>query len=190
MTDATDRLRAARIAAAEPLRARARRRTTIVLATVAGLLVLAVVLAGFLVAATVRHHTATDRADTNADVLAAADSAVATLLTADPQNPEEYVRRAIAATTGEQRERLADNWLPIAAEIRAQGAPSTGEVLASGLVVDPPSEDVGATSTVLLVAEATNPELLGGAPDDRRITVQATMTRTDAGWRLSQAGLT
>ncbi|MGV9712931.1 hypothetical protein ACWDTI_19970 [Gordonia sp. NPDC003424] len=187
--DATRRLRTARIAAAEPLRARARRRSTIVRVVSAVLAGVAVVLTGFVVVAALRHHTAGVRADARADVLAAADTAVTTLLTADPHNPENYVRRAMAVTTGAQQHRLSASWLPIADAIREQETPSTGQVLAAGLVTDPPSDDVGAISKVLLVADATNPELLGGGADAGRITVEVTMTRTDQGWRMSQAGL-
>lgn len=189
LADATRESRKARIAAAGPLRARARRRTRIVRALVGVTLVVAVVLAGFLVAATLRHHSAAVRSQTDADVLAAADTALTALLTADPKNAEAYERSALAVTTGPLLARLSSNWSVIAEEIGTQDAPSTGQVLASGLVADPPSDDVGAGSQVVLVVEATNPELLGGDPDDRRITVEATMARTDKGWRMSRAGI-
>ncbi|NED63770.1 hypothetical protein G3I15_22820, partial [Streptomyces sp. SID10244] len=63
-------------------------------------------------------------------------------------------------------------------------------VLSAGLITDPPSDDVGAQARVLMVAEATDPTLVGGDYDDRRVTIEVTMTRTAAGWLMSQAGLT
>lgn len=189
LTEATRASRLARIEAAEPLRVRARRRSAVVRVIVAGAVVVALVLAGLLVAAGMAHHSATRRAATDADVLDAARSAMTTLLSANPRDPNGYVDRALSVTTGAQHDRLTAARDALATEIAAQPRPSTGQILAAGLVDDPPSDDTGAHARVLVVAEATNPELVGGDSAEGQVTVDLEMLRTDAGWRIGKAQL-
>ncbi|MYR08711.1 hypothetical protein GTV32_21420 [Gordonia sp. SID5947] len=188
VVDATRSARLARIAAAGPLRDRARRRSRriVVVAIAAG--VVAVFLAAGIVVFAVHNRSASERADAATDALDGSRSAVTALLTADPRDPGGYVDRALAVTTGEQHDRLAASRDALAAEIGRQDQPSTGQVVSAGLITDPSSDDVGAQARVLMVAEATDPTLVGGDRGDRRVTIEITMTRTPAGWLMSQAG--
>ncbi|AZG48300.1 hypothetical protein [Gordonia insulae] len=187
--DATRAARTARIAAADPLRERARRRTRHLRIGVAVVGVLAVAVGAVAIGLAVHNRAAAERSAAADDALAASRTAITTLLTADPADPAGYVDHALAVTTGDQHERLATARDALAAEIGAQERPSSGQVLSAGLVTDPPSDDVGAEATVLMVAEATDPQLVGGDRQDSRVTVEVTMTRTDSGWSISSAGM-
>ncbi|GAC67776.1 hypothetical protein [Gordonia soli] len=182
--------RDARVAAADLIRQRAVRRTRLLYAALAALLVVLTAagvvggLAGSDAAAAERARAA------RAEVLIAASAAMTTMLTADPTDPEAYLDRVISVSVGDQRSRLTAVRTELAAEISRQAAPSTGRVVDAGSVDDPPVEpDDGATARVLLVAEATNPELVGGDLSARRVTVEVTMVRADGRWLVGQARL-
>ncbi|MFW0783960.1 hypothetical protein AAFP35_05515 [Gordonia sp. CPCC 206044] len=185
--EATRAARRARIAAAEPLRARARRRSTQLMIGLAVAGIVALVLLGTVIGVGVHNRAAAGRAAAADDALAAARTSVTTLLTADPADPAGYLERVLAVTTGAQHQRVQAARAALAAEISGHQAPSTGQILSAGLVTDPGSGEVGAQARVLVVAEATDPQLVGGDPSDRQITVEVTMVRTDSGWRIDQA---
>ncbi|NDZ94366.1 hypothetical protein G3I13_11625 [Streptomyces sp. SID6673] len=188
--EATRATRLARIAAAGPLRDRARRRSRRLMIGAAVAAAVVVVLVAVIVGVAVHNRAAAQRADAATAALDASRSAVTTLLTANPQNPAGYIDQVLAVTTGAQHDRLVTSRDALVAEVGRQDQPSTGQVLSAGLITDPPSDDVGAQARVLMVAEATDPTLVGGDYDDRRVTIEVTMTRTAAGWLMSQAGLT
>ncbi len=185
--EATRTARLARIAAAGPLRERARRRSRRFIVALAVLVVAAVVLIGAITATLVHERSAAARSATAMEVLASARSAITTLLTADPADPDGYLDRALAVTTGEQHDRLAGARDAITAEISGQTTPSTGQVLAAGLITDPASDDEGAQARVLVVADATDPALIGEDGGEGPVTVELTMTRTAAGWLIGEA---
>ncbi|WP_262365739.1 hypothetical protein [Gordonia sp. OPL2] len=184
--EATRRARSARIAAAEPLRARARLRTRRFRLSVIAVVVVVIALISVIAALALHNRSAAARSEAATAALDASRSAITTLLTADPADGPGYVDRALSVSTGHQRDRLTAARDALAAEVAAQTRPSSGEVLSAGLITDPGSDDVGAQARVLVVAEATDPQLLGG--DTRRVTVEVTMTREPAGWLISSAG--
>ncbi len=201
--EATRATRLAVIAATPQLRARALRRTRylrIGLYAVAALVVVLLV-ATAVAAWQVRGH---DReAELQRDVLASAREAITTMLTADPDRAGAYVDKVLAVSTGPQRERIEKARDVLMAEVAGQPGPSVGQVVSAGLVTDPESDDEGARAGVLVVADATNPVLLGGRPDDggenpgadavdttaERLTATLTMERTGDGWKIAEARL-
>lgn len=182
--------RRTRIAAGDALRARARRRSvafriamTAVTVLVVGALVLSAVL--------VLHNRFTDQRFAAADgALDASREAVAALLTADPADPEGYVDRALAVTTGSQHDRIADTRDVLMEVVSAQSAPSTGRVLSAGLVTDPSSDSDGVQARALVVADASDPQLIGAQEAVNRVTVEVTLIRVGARWLISRAVLT
>ncbi|MFE0749612.1 hypothetical protein [Gordonia sp. NPDC058843] len=191
---ATKRARAARIAAAAPLRARASRRTRLLRRALVGVAVTVVVLiaaAGVLSWQIRGQHAETDLAD---DVLASARAAVTVMLTADPADPDGYVAAVAGVSTGPQRMRVEQAREALIAEVGGQAGSSVGQVVSAGLVTDPTSDDVGSSVDVLVVADATNPALLGEPGDGSeidttgaRITALVTMTQTEGGWKIAGA---
>lgn len=191
---ATRRARTARIVAAPALRARAARRTQTVRRTLVGAAIAVVVLvgvAGFLAWQIRGQQAATELQD---DVLASARGAVTVMLTADPADPEGYVARVAEVSTGPQLKRIDAAREALVTEVGGQRGSSVGQVISAGLVTDPSSDDIGGSVDVLVVADATNPALLGGSGDGseidttgERITALITMTRTDGGWKIAEA---
>lgn len=191
---AVRRARTARIAAAPALRSRASRRTRLLrraLIAVAVAVLLLVAVAGVLSWQIREQHAAAALAD---DVLASARGAVTAMLTADPADPEGYVAAVAAVSTGSQRERIDAARDALAAEVGGQAGPSVGQVVSAGLVTDPTSDEIGSSVDVLVVADATNPALLGEPGDGseidttgERITALVTMTSTEDGWKIAQA---
>ncbi|MGC4961853.1 hypothetical protein [Gordonia sp. DT101] len=190
VVEATRNARLARVVAAGPLRDRARRRSRRLVIASAFAVAVVVLLVAVIVAVAVHNRSATERADAATAALDGSRSAVTALLTANPRDPAGYLDRVLAVTTGAQHDRLVTSRDALVAEIGRQDRPSTGQVLSAGLITDPPSDDVGAQARVLMVAEATDPTLVGGDYGDRRVNIEVTMTRTSAGWLMSQAGLT
>ncbi len=90
------------------------------------------------------------------------------MLTADPDRAGAYVDEVLAVSTGPQRERIEKARDVLTAEVAGQPGPSVGQVVSAGLVTDPGSDDEGARAGVLVVADATNPVLLGGVARRRR----------------------
>lgn len=181
---ATRAARDARIAAAEPLRARARRRSRMVRLGLVAASVLAVILAVTAVVVGLGLRAADQRSADRTEVLTSARTAITTMLTSDPARAEEYVDAVLAVSAGTQRERLAAARGPLTAEI-ARGPRGTGEVLSAGIVGESSDDE----ATVLVVAEATNPGLVGGDRAGTRVTLRVEMTRTADGWRVGQAVL-
>lgn len=171
----TERL--ARIAAADELRARARRRRAGVrLALLAATLVTVVLLAITVTDAVLRHRDA-DRLDRHAAAREAAISAVTTMLDADPARPDEYLRAALAVTTGQQHERLEKATPALREAVTGLGRPATGQVLSAGVAAD-----AGDRVDVVLVAQASAPELIGAEAAANRVALRVTMVRHDGTW--------
>ncbi|MFT4199424.1 hypothetical protein, partial [Gordonia sp. (in: high G+C Gram-positive bacteria)] len=163
-------------------RADRRRRTlAIALRVVAAIIVVAAVAAVLFGLLAKRAHAQADR---GAQAQSAARAALTTMLTADPRNAGGYVDSVLAVTTGEQHRRLAAARGELAGEISRQTAPSTGQVLATALVGEPSSNG---PVEVLVVAEATNPQLIGAATTEKRVPVVVTMTKVDGRWLVEKA---
>ncbi|SDU83445.1 hypothetical protein [Gordonia westfalica] len=192
---ATRTARTTRIAAAPALRERAVRRTRLlrmVLMGVAGIVAILVV-AGVVLGWQIRGQRA--EADLQREVLESARTAVTAMLTADPADAGAYVDGVLAVSAGSQRDRIATARDALVAEVRSQTGRSVGQVVSAGLVTDPTSGDTGTAVDVLVVADATNPLLLGsGDAGDaavdataERITALITMERTGDGWKIAEA---
>ncbi|MFT3900863.1 MAG: hypothetical protein QM728_11565 [Gordonia sp. (in: high G+C Gram-positive bacteria)] len=181
---ATRRWREARIAAAPALRRQAARRRHLLrlaLRAVAGLIIVAAVAALVFGLLARRDDKAVDRGE---QARAAARSAVTTMLTADPRAADKYVDAVLAVTTGGQRDRIAGARGELAAEIAKQTAPSTGQVVSTALVGEP---STSGTVDVLVVAEATNPELIGASTTAKRVPVVVTMSQSGDRWLIAKA---
>lgn len=187
--DETTRVaRLARVAAREALYRRASRRRRALRTSLAGAAIAVVVLAVGVAALAVKLSSSADAATRRSDVLEAARTAVAAMLTADPAQATQYADSVIAASTGQQRERLIAARSELINEISKQPAPSVGVVVSAGLVTDPTDRsDAGAQ--VLLVAEATNPALIGGDPTQKRMPIAVTMRLVGDHWKVERAGL-
>ena len=191
---ASDRVRAAernarlaRIAAADELRTGAIARTRMLKAAVAVLIVVAVASAA---AAIVLFATGAEGHDDagRAQVLAAATEGVTTMLTADPADPEGFADRVIAVSAGPRREQLTAARDVLMGEAAGLTAPSVGHVVAAGLRIDPTDGDAeGSAAEVLLVAEASDPELVGSLSQGDRSTLTVRLVRTADGWRITGA---
>ncbi len=136
--------------------------------------------------------------DLQGEVLDSARAAVTAMLTADPAEAGAYVDGVLAVSTGSQRDRIDKARDALVTEVRTQTGRSVGQVVSAGLVTDPASDDTGTTVDVLVVADATNPLLLGSerAADPaavdataERITALITMERTGDGWKIAEARL-
>jgi len=178
------RWREARVEAGPALRRRARRRrrqlsmATAAVAAVGVVAVLAAAGCAFLAHRDAAAHTRGEQAQT------AARSALKTMLTADPHNANGYVDAVVAITTGGQRQRIEEARPGLVDEISRQAGPSTGQVLSTSLVDEPSSTgDV----TVLVVAEATNPGLIGAETTAKRLPVVVTMVHVDGQWLVAKA---
>ena len=61
-------------------------------------------------------------------------------------------------------------------------------MVAAGLRTDPTDGDAaGSTADVLVVAEASNPELVGSTAQGDRIMLSVSLLRTADGWRITGA---
>jgi Mce-associated membrane protein len=195
--EARRKARTTRIAAAPALRARAVRRTrllrTALIASAGALAIL--VIAGAVLGWQIRGQRA--EVDHQAEVLDSARAGVTAMLTADPADADGFVDGVLAVSTGAQRDRIDSAREALVAEVRTQTGRSVGQVVSAGLVTDPTSDDAGTTVDVLVVADATNPLLLGSGGTDgqaaavdttaERITALITMERTGDGWKIAGA---
>jgi hypothetical protein len=189
---ARDRVAQARAAAHEAGRsaepayaARAQRRRGRALLVGGCAIVVAVVMAVAAIVFGVQHRDADQDRTRDADVLADTRSAVTTLLTIDPADPAAFVDRALAVTSGEQRRRL-EQARPQLLDLAGQlGVPSTGQVLAAGIT----GEVEGSTARVLVVAEGTDPALLGGNTAQNRVALVVTMKDVDGQWKIDRTEL-
>ncbi|MCK0438437.1 hypothetical protein MUG78_02900 [Gordonia alkaliphila] len=169
--------REARIEAAPGLRRVARRRRAGLRLLMIAALVVAVALVAAAVWASVDRTSAQETLNRDAAVRTAATEAIEVMLSADPRAADEYVDRVLALSTGAQHDRLSKARDDLRAAVAGLGAPSTGRVISAG--VQPESGD---TVPVLVVAQATAPELVGGAPGTDRVAVRVLMTRSGDRW--------
>ena len=179
--DAVREERVARIAAADQLRTRARRRRAglRLLALASGLV--GAVLLGFAVAGVFAERSAQSELDRWDGARGGAVTAISTMLSADPAEPGEYVDRVLAVTTGEQRERLTSARDDLRGAVAELGAVSTGHVISSGVQRDP-AQGEGATVPVVVVAQASDPELIGGVAGSDRVVVRVMMVQSEGRW--------
>lgn len=192
LQSARDRVAAARSAAdtaraaAVPARTAqaARRRTRVLVITTAAAVVAALLVVG-VIALAIMHSGADGDRDRDADVLDDTRSAVTTLLTIDPAEPDAFVDSALAVTSGEQHERLERSRNQLIDVIGSLRVPSTGQVLSAGIVGDE-SDD---TAEVFVVAEGTNPTVLGADPTQNRVALLVTMKDTDGTWTIDRTQL-
>ncbi|GAB19533.1 hypothetical protein GOEFS_091_00250 [Gordonia effusa NBRC 100432] len=188
LVKSTRATRLAAIAARDAFRRRARRRRRQLTIAIVTTVIVALSLAIMLVVIPFRVTAARDAGQRDDAVLTAATSAITTMLSADPKHAEQYADSVIAVSTAGQRDRLRAGRQELIGEIAGQEAVSTGVVLSAGLITDP-SDTTDATAEVLLVAEATNPALIGGDPKQKRMPIAVTM-RSDGGtWKIAKAGL-
>ncbi len=125
------------------------------------------------------------RSDRAAAVLVAARAGITTTLTADPARPRDYVESVLQTSTGEFARRIAASRGEIESSVASQALVGTGQVISAGIV----GPDPGTSAEVLVVAEATNPQLLGGGAGDARIVLLVGMVRVDGAWKIERAQL-
>ncbi|SIS14749.1 hypothetical protein [Williamsia sterculiae] len=141
-----------------------------------GLVVVVVVLSVLGNRADGRSH----RAD---DALRAVRAGVTTLLTSDPGAPQRYVDTALSVTAGELHQRISSSRSEVVAAVAAQRQPSTGAVLTAALTS---ADDAGDVET-LVVAAASDPELLGGTPGRARLVLSVTVSPVGGSWKIERA---
>jgi Mce-associated membrane protein len=172
--------------AAEPARAeRTRRRRSRAAVISAGCAAVAVIAVIAVVILAISHGKAVQERNRDADILADTRAAVVTMLTIDPAAPDEFVDGAVAVTSGAQRERLETSRAQLVEVIGAMAVPSTGQVLSAGIVGDV-SEN---TADVLVVAEGTNPTVLGADPSQSRVALLITMKDSGERWTIDRTQL-
>lgn len=147
--------------------------------------VVAVCLVVAVITLAVIHGGAERDRNRDADVLADTRSAVTTLLTINPAEPEAFVDSALAVTSGEQRQRLERSRTQLVDVIGSLRVPSTGQVLSAGIVGDVS----GDTAEVFVVAEGTNPTVLGADPTQNRVALLVTMRAHDGTWTIDRTQL-
>ena len=175
----------ARDAADRARRTRGRRTERAVrVLSIAGLLVTVALVVATIVLVSVGGGGAAE-SDRAAAVLRAARDGVTTALTADPARPGEYVESVLGVSTGEFGQRVTASRAEIESSVASQAFAGTGQVISAGVV----GPDPGASADVLVVAEATNPQLLGGGAGDARIVLLVHMTRVDDRWKIERAQL-
>ncbi|MCF8589788.1 hypothetical protein L5G28_18345 [Gordonia sp. HY285] len=178
--DAVRAERLARIAAAPELRARARRlRAALRLAAVAAVVVAVVALGVGLWGFFSADDLNADAAATDAAV-ADATSAVTTMLTPDPADASGYVDAISGDSTGEQRQRFDSGRDALVGYVSGLEVRPDGRVVSAG--VESASDD---SVNVLVVAQTTDPSLVGDTSGDTRVTVRVRMTPGDDSWLVS-----
>lgn len=178
--DAVRAERLARIAAGDSIRAQARRRAAgWRLLLIAGLLV-AVVFACLGIWALVAGSSAQGEVDERAAARDAAAAGITTMLTADPARAGEYVDGVRAVSTGKQRERIDKAGAQLQDAVAGLGGPTTGRVISAGA-----QGDSGDGMDVLVVAQASAPELVGGAPGTDRVAVKVHLVQSGDRWLIA-----
>ncbi|GAA1461053.1 hypothetical protein [Williamsia maris] len=185
LVEATE-VHAAAHAAAEVAHLRRARRVgrAVRVVSVVGLVVTAALVVATIVLVSVGGGGAAG-SDRAAAVLSSARDGITTALTADPARPGEYVESVLAVSTGEFRQRVTASRVDIESSVASQAFAGTGQVISAGIV----GPDPGSSADVLVVAEATNPQLLGGGAGDARIVLLVHMTRADGVWKIERAQL-
>ncbi len=185
LAEATAAHAAARDAADEARRARGRRAERVVpVVAVVGLVVTVAFVVATVILVSVGGGGGAE-SDRAAAVLASARDGITTALTADPARPGEYVESVLGVSTGEFRQRVTASRAEIESSVASQAFAGTGQVISAGIV----GPDPGSSADVLLVAEATNPQLLGGGAGDARVVLLVHMTRADGAWKIERAQL-
>ncbi|MCZ4553336.1 hypothetical protein [Gordonia rubripertincta] len=185
VADARVEAERANVAAEQAWAARAvGRRRAVTAVTVGAAVVCVAALVAAIVLIVVHRGAVSDRAR-DADVLADTRSAVTTLLTIDPARAQEFVDGALEVTTGPQRERLENARSELVDVISGLRVPSTGQVLSAGIVGDATDD----SADVLVVAEGTNPTVLGADPAQSRVALLVTMKETDGRWKMDRTQL-
>ncbi|MFZ2512107.1 MAG: hypothetical protein WAW85_13590, partial [Gordonia sp. (in: high G+C Gram-positive bacteria)] len=122
---------------------------------------------------------------------AARDGAVtgiSALLSADPAAPDEYVDQALAVTTGPQHDRLSAARGELRGAIAELGAVSTGHVISAGILALPERgtrvDGADGSVPVLVVAQASAPELVGGVAGTDRVALRVTMLQSGDRWLI------
>ncbi|QRY61613.1 hypothetical protein JVX90_14480 [Gordonia sp. PDNC005] len=172
--------RLARIAAAPALRNRARRRRAALRIGMATALIVTLVAAGIALWATLSASSLRDTSEATDDAVAAASGAVVTMLTPDPANAEGYLAAITDVSTGPQRTRFDQNHGAIAEYVRALTVRPEGRIVSAGA-----ARRDGADVDVLLVAQATDPTLVGGRQGQQRVALRVSMARIDGDWRVA-----
>jgi Mce-associated membrane protein len=133
----------------------------------------------------VQHRAAEQDRARDVAVLDDTRSAIATLLTIDPAEPQQFLDEALAVTSGEQHQRLVDARPQVLELVGQLQAPNTGQVLAAGITGDVDDD----TARVYVVAEGTNPALLGAGAGQNRVALVVTMKADDGRWKIDRTQL-
>ncbi|WP_026917281.1 hypothetical protein [Gordonia shandongensis] len=185
----------ARVAAGPAARRRSRRRAAGVRLAVLAAVIAAAVMAGVAGWAQSSGSSSVEAAARADAARRAADEAVTVMLTADPAHPDEYVRTVRAVTTGDQRSRVDRTAADLRDFVAGQPSRMSGRILSSA-IVDEPGVDAGAATggaatdgevTVLLVVQASRPELVGGEARGNRVGLTVTMVDRDGRWLVNRA---
>lgn len=114
----------------------------------------------------------------------AAEHAIVVMLTADPAHADRYVDDVLAVSTGDQRVRIQGARAALQELVAQQPRPTSGQILSSGVV----GTDTDATgrqkTSVLLVAQTSSPELVGGDPSQNRVGLSVSMMRDGDRWMV------
>lgn len=178
---AVERAELARAAAAPAIERRSHRRAAMLRLAVIAAVVAAAVLIGIGWSMRVAADSLAGDLDDQRAAQTAAQQAIVTMLTADPADAGSYVPSVLTVTTGDQQIRIKGAGQELEALVAAQAAPATGQVLSSGVAAAD-----GSGITVLVIAQTTTPELVGGAAGQNRVGVAMTMERVGDQWLVAQ----
>lgn len=171
----------AREAAVPDRQRRSRRRAAMVRLAVVAAVVVAVVLAGIGWWANSSADSLGTTLDDQRAAQSAAEQSIVTMLTADPAHAADYVSAVLAVSTGDQQIRIRGASSELEALVARQPRPASGQILASGVV-----GSRGDTVTVLVIAQTTTPELVGGDPSQNRVGVSMAMQPVGDRWLIAQ----
>jgi hypothetical protein len=146
----------------------------------AAALIMSLVAAGVALWATLSSSSLRDTSDSADDAVRAASRAVVTMLTPDPTNADGYLDAITDDSTGMQQTRFHQNHGAIAEYVRALAVRPAGRIVSAGAIRGD-DDDV----EVLLVAQATDPTLVGGRRGQQRVTLRVVMVRVDDDWRVA-----
>lgn len=172
--------RRARIAAAPALRERARRQRAALRIVMVAALIVTLVAASVGLWATLSASSLRDTAVSTDDAVDAASKAVVTMLTPDPADATGYLTAVTGDSAGAQRTRFDQNHGAIAEYVRTLTVRPEGRIVSAG-AAGRDGDDVD----VLLVAQATDPTLVGGQHGQQRVTLRVSMVRIDGDWRVA-----
>lgn len=175
--------------AAEPARAqRAKRNGLLVRLTVLVAVLVAVSLVAVGWWARSAAHDSAASLDDAAAARSAAESAIVTMLTADPAHANSYVDAVLTVTTGDQSVRVKGARADLTSFVAALPAPTTGQIVSSGVVGTETDAQGNDKTSILVVAQTTNPQLVGGSDSQNRVGLTVSMVRVGDKWKVQQAG--